>query len=279
MELMLTEWQTENLGLTVRVKETLFSGRSEFQEIVVVDTQEFGRMLVLDGVFQTSVFDEYIYHEMIAHVPLCTHPQPKHVLVIGGGDGGTVRETSKHPTVERVEMVEIDGMVVDACKQYLPETSEALRQNHSKVKLTIGDGIAHMRQANSLYDVIIVDCSDPIGPGEGLFTHAFYQDVFKALKPDGLFVQQTESPFYHQPLIKRLTKDIRSLFPICRTYLAPIPIYPGGAHCFTLGSKQYDPLNVTPRKLDFKTRCYNSELQKSCFVLPNFLQELLAGHN
>lgn len=275
MELMLTEWETENLGLAVRVKETLFSGRSGFQEIAVVDTQEFGRMLVLDGVFQTSVFDEYIYHEMIAHVPLCIHPQPKQVLVIGGGDGGTVRETVKHPIVERVEMVEIDGMVVDACKRYLPETSEALRQNHPKVKLTIGDGIAHMRQANSLYDVIIVDCSDPIGPGEGLFTHAFYQDVFKALKPDGLFVQQTESPFYHQSLIKRLTKDIRSLFPICRMYLAQIPIYPGGTHCFTIGSKQYNPLDVTPRKLGFKTRYYNSELQKSCFVLPNFLQELL----
>ena len=276
MELWITEWQTKNLGLTCRVKEALFTGRSEFQEVVVVDTYEFGRMLVLDGVFQTSIFDEFVYHEMIAHVPLFTHPNPKNVLVIGGGDGGTIREVVKHPSVERAEMVEIDGLVVEVCKKYLPEISEALINNHPKVHLKIDDGIKHMKEAENFYDVIIVDCSDPIGPGEGLFTYEFYKDVYKALKADGLFVQQTESPFFHQPLVKRLWKDISSLFPITRMYLAQIPLYPGGTHCFTIGSKQYDPLNVDTAKLpELNTRYYNRDIQKSCFVLPNFVKELL----
>ena len=275
MDLWLTEFQTKNLGLTARIKETLFTGKSEFQEVGVVDSWEFGRMLVLDGVFQTSIFDEFIYHEMIAHVPLAVHPNPKNVLVIGGGDGGTIREVVKHPTVEIAEMVEIDGMVVEACKKFLPEISTALINNHPKLRLKIGDGIGHMKDAENKYDVIIVDCSDPIGPGEGLFTHEFYKDAFKALKEDGLFVQQTESPFYHQPLIKRLHKDVTSLFPITRTYLANIPLYPGGLHSFTIGSKKYDPIKVTPNIPDIATRYFNEDIFKSCFALPNFIREFL----
>ncbi|BBB90032.1 MAG TPA: polyamine aminopropyltransferase [Methylomusa anaerophila] len=277
MELWYTEFQTKNLGLTTRIKETLFAGKSKFQEVAVVESLEFGRMLVLDGVFQTSVFDEFIYHEMIAHVPLFSHPNPRKVLIIGGGDGGTVREVVKHQSIEKAEMVEIDGMVVDVCKKYLPEISIALNGNHPKLELKIGDGIKHMQQAENLYDVIIVDCSDPIGPGEGLFTRAFYKDVYKALKPDGLFVQQTESPFYHQELVKRLHQDISSLFPIIRLYLASIPLYPGGLHCFTIGSKQYDPTEADVSRIPatFGTRYHNVNIQKSCFALPNFVQELI----
>lgn len=275
MELWMTELQTQNLGLTCRVKKTLYSEKSEFQEITVVDSEQFGRMLVLDGVFQTSIAEEFTYHEMIAHIPMLTHPNPRNVLVIGGGDGGTVREVVKHQCLEKVEMVEIDGKVIEAAKQFLPEISEALINNHPKLYLKVGDGIAHMKEAENKYDIIIVDCSDPIGPGEGLFTYDFYKNVYKALKADGLFVQQTESPFYHQPLIKRLSKDINSIFPMLRTYLTNIPIYPGGLHCFTMGSKKYDPLKDTIRKADFATRYYNEDIHRSCFALPNFVQELL----
>ncbi|MGI6093783.1 MAG: polyamine aminopropyltransferase [Veillonellaceae bacterium] len=277
MDLWLTEFQTKNLGMSARIKETLFAGKSEFQEIGLVDSWEFGRMLVLDGVFQTSIFDEFVYHEMIAHVPLVTHPNPKNVLVIGGGDGGTIREVVKHQTVEIAEMVEIDGMVVDVCKKFLPEISTALINNHPKLRLKIGDGIQHMKEAENKYDVIIVDCSDPIGPGEGLFSHAFYQEVYKALKEDGLFVQQTDSPLYNQPLIKRLHKDVTSLFPIARTYLAHIPLYPGGMHCFTIGSKKYDPVKVDAAKCSAieGTRYFNEEIFKGCFALPNFVKEFL----
>lgn len=276
MKLWLTEKQTENLGMSCRIRETLFVGQSDYQKVVVADSYEFGRMLVLDDVFQTSLFDEFIYHEMIAHVPLFTHPAPKKVLVIGGGDGGTVREVVRHQAVESVEMVEIDGMVVEASKEYLPEISSAMRDGHPKLNLMIGDGIAHMKAVENHYDVILVDCSDPIGPGEGLFSRAFYQDVYKALKPDGLFVQQTESPFYHKPLIKKIYHDISELFPITRMYLANIPLYPGGLHSFTMGSKLVDPITgVLPATMPFSSRYYNLDLHRSSFVLPNFVQALL----
>jgi len=276
MELWFSEAQTKNISLQVRIKETLFMGKSEFQDVAVVDSYEFGRMLVLDGVFQTSTAEEFIYHEMIAHVPLFTHPNPKRVLVIGGGDGGAIREVVRHHAVERAEMVEIDGMVVEVSKKYLPEISEAMINNHPKLELKIGDGIQHMKEAENKYDVIIVDCSDPIGPGEGLFTPEFYRNVYKALKEDGLFVQQTESPFYHQELITYVSKEISALFPITKTYLASIPIYPSGLHCFTMGSKKYDPMEVDIDNMQrLETRYHNKEIQKSCFVLPNFVQELL----
>ena len=275
MQLWCTENQTETLGLTARVKETLFAGKSEFQDVAVVDSYQFGRMLVLDGVFQTSIFEEYVYHEMIAHVPLFIHPNPKKVLVIGGGDGGTVREVVRHDTVEKVEMVEIDGMVVEACKKYLPEISVALNEPNPKLDLKIGDGIQHMADATNEYDVIIVDCSDPIGPGEGLFTPEFYKNVYKALKEDGLFVQQTESPFYHRELIKRIQKDVRAIFPITDLYLAHIPIYPGGCHCFTFGSKKYGPKDADTSRQTMEMRYHNAEVQQGCFALPNIVRELM----
>ena len=276
MKLWLTEKQTENLSMSCRIRETLFVGQSEYQKVVVADSFEFGRMLVLDDVFQTSIFDEFVYHEMIAHVPLFTHPAPKKVLVIGGGDGGAVREVVRHAAVEIVEMVEIDGMVVEASKKYLPEISHTMRDGHPKLNLMIGDGIAHMNAVENHYDVILVDCSDPIGPGEGLFSREFYQDVYKALKPDGLFVQQTESPFYHQPLIRRIYRDISDLFPIAKMYLANIPLYPGGVHSFTMGSKQVDPVSCAlPAQMPFDTRYYNLALHRSCFSLPNFAADLL----
>ncbi len=276
MQLWCTENQTENLGLTTRVKETLFAGKSEFQDVAVVDSYQFGRMLVLDGVFQTSIAEEFVYHEMISHVPLYIHPNPKRVLVIGGGDGGVVREVVRHDSVEKVEMVEIDGMVVEVSKKYLPEISVAMRENNPKLELKIGDGIGHMAAAENKYDVIIVDCSDPIGPGEGLFTREFYKNVHKALKEDGLFVQQTESPFYHQKLIKKITKDVKSIFPIHDLYLAHIPIYPGGMHCFTIGSKKYKPTDADlTKRQKLETRYYNEGLQTACFALPNFVKELI----
>lgn len=276
MKLWFTEAQTENIGLQVKVKETLFMGKSEFQDVAVIDSYQFGRMLVLDGVFQTSIVEEYIYHEMIAHVPLFTHPNPKNVLVIGGGDGGAIREVVRHDAVEKAEMVEIDGMVVEVSKKFLPEISEAMINNHPKLELKIGDGIQHMKDAENKYDVIIVDCSDPIGPGEGLFTPEFYKDVYKALKEDGLFVQQTESPFFHQDLITYINKEVSELFPITKLYLANIPIYPSGMHCFTMGSKKYSPMDVDTDKMQvMKTRYHNKDIQKSCFALPNFVQDLL----
>lgn len=280
MEKWVTESQTSALKMSAKVKEVLFEGASEFQEVAVYDTEVFGRLLTLDGVFQTSTFEEYVYHEMISHVPLFTHPNPKKVLIIGGGDGGTAREVLKHEGLEQVEMVEIDGLVVDLSKKYLPEISSALNNPPANFTLTIGDGIQKVKDAENEYDLIIVDCSDPIGPGEGLFSGDFYKDVHKALKSDGLFVQQTESPFYHRELLAKLTKDIEKAdFPIINTYLAFIPIYPGGCHSFTIGSKKHHP-RLPARKIPdgWNLRYYNEPLHVGSFALPNFVVQVLEGN-
>jgi len=273
MELWVTEQQNENVNFTCRVKNTIYSGKTDFQEIAVLETEYFGKMMILDGVIQTTTFDEYIYHEMIVHVPMLTHPEPKRVLVIGGGDGGSVREISKHSCVTKINWVDIDAKVIEACKTYLPEWNPMIKDSEI-VELKIEDGLKHMKEVKNQYDVIIVDCSDPVGPGEMLFTYEFYKDIHGALKEDGLFVQQTESPFYHRDLIKRIHKDVSAIYPITRLYTANIPTYPSGLHCFTIGSKKYDPM-IPARTPDFETRCYTTETHRAAFVLPKYVAELV----
>lgn len=275
MELWITEQQNENVKFTCRVKKTIFSEQTEFQKIDIVETEYFGKMMVLDGVIQTTTFDEFIYHEMIVHVPMLTHPDPKKILVIGGGDGGSVREIIKHKGIEKLQWVDIDGEVIDICRTHLPEWNHMI-WNNPVIDLKIQDGLQHMRESEGQYDVIIVDCSDPVGPGELLFQYDFYKDIYGALKEDGLFVQQTESPFYHRDLIRSVRKDVGSLFPITRLYTANIPTYPSGLHCFTIGSKKYDPAKpLAERVPDFKTRCYTPETHAASFVLPKYVKELV----
>lgn len=278
MKQYITEHQSPYLDLCAEVSEILYEGKSDFQDIVIAESKEYGRVLVLDGVFQTSDRDEFMYHENIAHIPLFLHPQPKNVLIIGGGDGGTAREAVRHPEAERVTMVDIDGKVIELSKQYFPRIASAMLEQNPKLTVKVGDGIAFMKEAENLYDVVIVDCSDPVGPGEGLFTREFYKDTYKALKGDGIFVQQTESPFMHRKLVKEVFDAVSDVFPITRLYTAFIPLYPTGMHCFTMGSKKYDPLMWEPnRKCIFPTQYYNEGIQKSAFVLPNFVKELLYG--
>lgn len=278
MRKFVTEHQSPYLDLTTEVSDILYRGHSQFQDIIVADSKEFGRMLVLDGVFQTSIKDEFMYHESIVHIPMFLHPNPKKVLIIGGGDGGAAREAVRHPEVESVTMVDIDGKVIELSKQYFPEIAKAMIEGDPKLTVKVGDGIAFMREAENYYDVIIVDCSDPVGPGEGLFSYDFYKDTFRALKDDGLFVQQTESPFMHRKLVKDIFDCVSDIFPITRLYTAFIPLYPSGMHCFTMGSKKYDPLTWQPnRKRAFPTRYYNEGIQQSAFVLPNFVKDLLYG--
>lgn len=280
----MTQWikekQTPHLILSAEIDEILYSGKSEFQTIEVAHSLEYGNMLVLDGVFQTSEREEYMYHEMIAHVPLYLHPNPKRVLIIGGGDGGVARECVRHESVEEVTMVEIDGMVVDLAKKYLPTISKAMIEKNPKLNVIIGDGIAYMEEAKDYYDVIIVDCSDPIGPGEGLFTEEFYKNTYKALKKDGLFVQQTESPFLHQTLVQKVYGYISQHFPITNLFMTYIPLYPSGMHCFTIGAKVYDPKKWEPnREIMSPMKYYNYDLQRAVFALPNFVREYLASAN
>lgn len=275
MELWITEQQNENVNFSARVKRTIYSGKTDFQEIEILETEYFGKMMILDGVIQTTTFDEFIYHEMIVHVPMFTHPDPKKILVIGGGDGGSVREIIKHSGVEKVDWVDIDGKVTEACREYLPEWNHMI-QNSPVVELKIQDGLKYMKESRGQYDVVVVDCSDPVGPGELLFQFDFYQDIYGALKDDGLFVQQTESPFYHRDLIRRIQKDVSSIYKITGLYTANIPTYPSGLHCFTIGSKKYEPSRpLESRAPDFGTRCYTPETHAASFVLPKYVKELV----
>lgn len=275
MELWITEQQNENVNFSCRVKKTIYSEKTDFQEIEILETEYFGKMMILDGVIQTTTFDEYIYHEMIVHVPMFTHPEPKRILVIGGGDGGSVREITKHSSAVKVDWIDIDGRVIEACRKYLPEWNETI-QGSSIVELKIQDGLKHVKESKGQYDVVVVDCSDPVGPGELLFQYDFYKDIYGALKEDGLFVQQTESPFYHRDLIRRIQKDVSSIYPITRLYTANIPTYPSGLHCFTIGSKKYDPAKpLASRVPGFETRCYSPETHAASFVLPKYVKELV----
>lgn len=276
MELWYTEKQTPALGITCKVSRTLASEKTPFQDLAVIDTEQFGRMLVLDGMVMTTVEDEFVYHEMITHVPLFTHPNPKQVAVVGGGDGGAIREILKHPSVEKAYLVEIDGRVVENSKQFLPEISSALEDPRCEV--LIQDGIEFIANHKNAFDVILVDSTEPVGPAVGLFALDFYRSIYDALKADGIFAAQTESPFYNQDLIRRVYPNIAKVFPITRYYLASIPTYPSGLWSFTLGSKQYDPKSVTQdRFFPVETKYYTPEMQQGAFILPKFVRDLIEG--
>ena len=269
-----TEEQTDNMRLSVKVKETLFEARSEFQHVQVVETEQYGTLLALDGFIQTNDVDEFVYHEMIAHVPLITHPNPRRVLIIGGGDGGAVRECVKHACVEHVDLVEIDGMVIDACRRFFPNISAEL--DNPRVKVHVADGIRFIQDVTEPYDVVIIDSSEPIGPGEGLFTPEFYGNVAKALAPDGLMVAQTESPWVNGHVVQRAYRGIRSAFPQVALYLANVPTYPTGMWSFTLGSTGHDPRRPVgaARAAGLTTRYYTPAVHQGAFALPPFVAAL-----
>lgn len=274
MELWYTEKQTPNVGITCKLAKTIHTVESEFQKIDIIETLQYGRMLVLDGMVMTTINDEFVYHEMITHVALNTHPNPKRVLVVGGGDGGAIREIIKHPNVEKATLCEIDGRVIELSKEYLPEIACAL--DNPRVEVLVADGVKHIKEKEGFYDIIIVDSTEPVGPAEGLFALEFYKDIHKALKEDGIMVAQTESPFYNNELISRVYKDIASVFQITKLYYGCIPTYPSGMWTWTMGSKKYDPLMIDDNKFPIlETKYYTNQLHKAVFQLPRFVQNLL----
>ena len=279
LELWFTEKHTPNVRFSIKVDRQLYSGKSEFQRIDIFDSREFGRFLTLDGYMMLTEKDEFIYHEMISHVPMAVHPKAKNILVIGGGDGGTVREVLRYPTVENIDLVEIDELVVEVCKKFLPQTAGALCD--PRVKFYFEDGLKFIRHCKNEYDVIIVDSTDPFGPGEGLFTKEFYGNCYKALKDDGIMVNQHESPFYTEDAyaMQRAHKRIVESFPISRVYQVHIPTYPSGHWLFGFASKKYHPVDnlnsVKWNALGLKTKYYNPKLHAGSFYLPNYVEELL----
>ena len=274
MDLWYTEEQTSSLRFSSKVKETLAVVQTPYQHLAIIDTESFGPMLVLDGMVMTTVADEFVYHEMISHPALFTHPYPRKVAVIGGGDGGAIREVLKHPQVEKAILAEIDEEVIAQSRKYLPEIAGAL--DDPKVEIQVGDGFAYLREHKGEFDVVLVDSTEPVGPAAALFSGDFYAAVYAALKPDGIMVAQTESPFYNQAILVGAYKGMQAVFPKVRTYLASIPTYPSGLWSFTLASKQYDPVTNQRRPhAGFNSKYYTPELHRSCFVLPKFVQELL----
>ncbi len=274
MELWFTEKQTPVFGITAKIRETLVTEKTEYQDLAMLDTEEFGRMLVLDGMVMTTIKDEFVYHEMVAHPALFTHPNPKRVLVVGGGDGGVIREVIKHPEVEQAVLVEIDGKVIEYSKKYLPEIAGGL--DNSRVDVQVADGYMHIIESKNQYDVIMVDSTEPVGPAAPLFERGFYQGIYEALKDDGIFVAQTDNPWFKADLIQKVNKDVKEIFPIVRVYGANIPTYPSGLWTFTMGSKVYDPLQVDETKIpELDTKYYTPRLHKAAFVLPKFVEDLV----
>ncbi|NLO49349.1 MAG: polyamine aminopropyltransferase [Clostridiales bacterium] len=279
MELWFSEGHTPNTKLSIKVDRQLYTCQSDFQRIDVFECKDFGRFLVLDGYMMLTERDEFIYHEMITHVPMAVHPNVENVLIIGAGDGGVIRELALYPEIRRMDMVEIDPLVIEVCREYLPQT--ACRLSDPRLTIYIEDGLRFIRTKENAYDLIIVDSTDPFGPGEGLFTREFYGNCFKALKDDGIMVNQHESPFYEEDAraCQRAHKRIVESFPISKVYQVHIPTYPSGHWLFGFASKKYHPihdLDATAWNLrGIKTRYYNSRLHTGSFALPSYVEELL----
>ena len=279
MELWYTEEHTRNVRFQIKVKRQLASLKSEFQQINIFKTYEFGKILVLDGYLMLTEKDEFIYHEMITHTAMAANPKIKNVLVVGAGDGGVVRELCKYDYVSAIDMVEIDKAVVDLCREHFPSVSSKL----SDPRLTIyyEDGLKFVRSRQDEYDLIIVDSTDPFGPGEGLFTREFYGNCFNALKNDGILVNQHESPYYKNDAsaMQRTHRLLSDVFPVSMLYQAHIPTYPSGHWLFGFASKGIHPITDLDQDswnaLNLETKYYNTDLHKGSFALPNYVRELL----
>ncbi|CUS80233.1 spermidine synthase [Candidatus Kryptobacter tengchongensis] len=272
-----TEYGPTNTSISLRVKYKLFEKETPYQKIEIFDSYDYGRVMALDGFIMLTEKDEFIYHEMISHVPLFTHPEPKYILVIGGGDGGAVREILKHKSVEKVELVEIDEEVVNASKIYFPQIASCLEDKRVEIKFQ--DGVEFIKSKKGVYDIVLIDSPDPIGPAIGLFEEDFYKNAFFSLNDSGILVAQSESPFVFPDLIKRVYSIFKKYFPIVYFYLANVPTYASGVISFILGSKKFDPLkNFDPERVrgfDASFRYYNEKVHLASFALPNFFTELL----
>lgn len=283
MEKWFDETLDENLfpigaRTSIKIGRTLFKGDSPYQTLEVVETARFGKMMLLDNCIMLTEANEFAYHEMIAHVPLFAHPNPKRVLIIGGGDGGTAREVLKHPTVEECVMVEIDALVVEKSREFFPTVASAL--DHPKLTLLIEDGVKYIQNNQNAFDVILIDSTDPVGPAEGLFSAEFYRQAYASLKEDGLLSAQAESPYYFQKTQKELFAVLKGIFPYVSMYLSAIPFYPSGTWSFAFASKKYKEHSNARfediRQLEQSLNYFNGEVFRGTFALPNFIKKTIA---
>lgn len=279
MEFWFEELHTDNVKMSIRVDKQLFSGESEYQRIDVFHSPEFGRFLVSNGSVIFSEADEFVYDEMIVHVPMSVHPGVKKVLVIGGGDGGVSRELSRYPEIEEIDVVEEDQLFIDVCKEWFPDNACGL--DDPRVKIYNENGLRFLRSRQDQYDLIINDCTDPLGHTAGMFTKEFYGNCFRALHEDGIMVYQHGSPFFDvdEEACRAMHRKAFRSFPINRVYQAHIPTCPAGYWLFGFASKKYHPLkNFDAQRWNernIKTWYYTTNMHGGSFMLPRYVEDLL----
>jgi len=275
------EWISEkwkNVEVRYRVKEILQELKTDFQHILILDTFQYGKMLLLDGIVQTTEKDECIYHEMMTHVPLLSHPNPEKVLIIGGGDGGVLREVLKHDSVESATIVEIDPLVVNLCKEHLPSISKGAFDNE-RTKLIIADGSDYIRKTENKYDIVIVDSSDPVGPAQILFSGQFYKEIYNVLRPGGIMVRQTGSTQMQAEEQEQAYGLLNDIFEYNAFYLYSVPTYVGGLFSTIFCSDTIDLKTIDINKIiekfalnKFKTKYYSPDIHYGSFQIPPFME-------
>ncbi len=279
MEIWFSELHTDNVKLSVRIDRQIFSGASEYQRIDVFESEEFGKFIALDGAIVFSEKDEFIYDEMVTHVPMAVHPDVKNVLIIGGGDGGVAKELLRYPGIRSIDVVETDRLFVKVCKEIFPRLSAGLKDE--RVRVYYDDGLRFLRSKCEVYDLIINDSTDPFGYTEGLFTKEFYGSCYKALRKDGIMVYQHGSPFYSEDEMacRSMHRKAYRSFPISRVYQAHIPPCASGYWLFGFASKKYHPVtDFKPEKwnrLEIDTKYYTTNLHMGAFMLPRYVEALL----
>lgn len=257
-----------------KVKSLLHSEQSKFQKIEVLDTEAVGKLLLLDGKTMVSDLDEFVYHEVMAHIPYMVARKCKKVLIIGGGDGGVVREFAKHADIEQIDLVEIDERVIEVSKKYFPECTSAL--DDKRVNILAKDGLAFIKNKKNEYDIIIVDSTDPEDFASGLFTKDFYTDVYNALTDEGIMMNQTENPFLDEWDIKKIYQNMQKAFPFVQSFTAPMSIYPGVFWTFGFSSKKYKATDLNPKKIfemqriERELKWYNMDWHRGAFQISNF---------
>ena len=278
-EVWFSDFQTDNVKLSIRLDRQLFSADSEYQHIDVFQSPAFGRFVALDGDVIFSEADEFIYNEMVTHVPMAVHPHVKKVLIIGGGDGGVAREYTAYPEIEEIDVVEPDEQFVEVCKEYFPEAAKGFED--PRVQVFHQDGLRFLRGRSDEYDIIINDATDPFGHTEGLFTKEFYGSCFKALKADGIMVYQHGSPFFDEDesAFRSMHNKVYRSFPISRVYQAHIPTCTSGYWMFGFASKKYHPIEdfdpVRWNARGLKTEYYTTNLHIGAFMLPKYVEDIL----
>lgn len=280
LDLWYTERHNDETSFGLHVKRVLHSEQSPFQRVDILETSGFGRMMTLDGLVMVTERDEFVYHEMIAHVPLLVHPNPRRVLVIGGGDGGTLREVLRHDCVQEALLCEIDGAVIESARKYLPTVAVGL--NHPRAKIHVGDGVEFVHSCESgAFDVVIVDSTDPIGPGVGLFSEKFYKEVRRILRPDGIVMAQCESPWENSIDLAKVYNNLREAFGSVYSMTGTIPTYPYGYWSWGFASATLHPFNKIEMDraaaIQKATKYYNTGIHRGAFAIPNFLKQRLQG--